>query len=98
MTHVCIWHSGLIEYKECYIDRYSSNNGIAFKDKRGVVLFYIDGKDIGVETADLGPEPLMRAAPIFKAMTEANNRAFQFGMQCGDADRLKKIREALGIR
>lgn len=97
MTHVCVWHTGVIDFSECCIDRYSSNNGIAFKDKRGVVLFYIDGEDVGVEKEDLGPDPVARAEPIFKTMVEAHNRAFQFGLQCGDAERLKKVREALGM-
>lgn len=60
-------------------------------------MFYLDGKDVGVEKTDLGSDPVARAEPIFRAMVEAHNRAFQFGLQCGDAERLKKVREALGM-
>jgi len=100
-------HNGMqvphhIEWEDCRMQRYDTNNGIVLfydphRDHRSNVIFYIDGADLGFGKADHGPEVLERAEPLFKIMVNAHNRAMRMGIKTGHAERVQMLKEALDI-
>lgn len=99
MTHASILTPEHIDWTECYIERFSGNNGIVLQHKRNPnfseVLFFIQGEDIGIMPEDADDRAISRATPLLRVMLDIHNRAVRAAWKRGRREAKADVRAVL---
>ena len=89
-----------IPWAECYMERYSTNNGIVLyhdphRDHRRRIVYFIDGADLGLAKTDREDLAFPRAEPIFKMFLTIHAQSLEIGRESGRRQVQAELRAAL---